>query len=630
MTLAHHFLRRMIRLLSVVGGPVLLAGGMLIYAASFRLPSGRIMPGLDPAIWLAADVYREHGLEFGRDIVHVFGPLGRLMYPVAGNGRLMQACWVAVCLHAMLLAGLCAHAIARRRYVAVTGILLISALFLFENPNLREAKVYTVCLVLWMLDLLSPRRGIGLIPAAVSAVFVFAKFNMALTLVPLMLLQIGIAWVGRLQRWWCAAKLAVFTVVATAIAASSFSSWQSIWWWVRRSMDIAAGNSEAMSNVCPEGSVAVALVVICVTVALGLASPRGARREGLAWLVLVSVPVFVEFKHGFVRAGPHVTAFFSFLPVVAATRLLGRPSRPIAALVGLSVVLNAVGPGLSGRPFTVERWLRGPRWEGIRIMVSGKTFEARQAQWSRSALEAAALTPSELAAIGDATVEFVPSDITPLFGTSLRWRPSPFFQHILIRSLNADSVNARHTMGPLAAERLVVGWETIDSVHPFDRCPLTFRALLASYRPITLERDRLLLERSPPRRVDLIPLGSARVRWMSNCAIPQSSQMVFAAVRTHRTAMGRIMRALYRTPPVYIRFEDGSRRRFVPATAPHGLVVSRQPLSLGHLRHLMEHGSPPPGCLPHRTMRLVPPSRVKHFADEVQVEFFELSIKPNE
>lgn len=610
-------------------GPLFLLGAAVAYWLSFDLPTCPLRPGLDPSIWLAANIHSRHGLEMGRDLAHVFGPLGRLVYPVAGHGHLRQAHLLAAALSLVFVASLVAHSLSARRWAGPAVLLATSAFFLFRDPRLTEGMVYTVVLTLWILDLVQPRVGYGLVAAAVSAVFAFAKFNMALTLVPVTALALALARHRGAGLGGLAARAGAFLVPAVAVAHASFSSVESLALWVGRSMDIAGGNSEAMSSTCPDGELALALLIVALTAALALVGGPRDPLSGLVWLVLVAVPLYTEFKHGFVRADRHVYFFFSFMPCLAATRLLAGASPLALSLVLVSGALNAAGPGIRFEPFTVREWASRAHAHGLRLLWQGSHLERAQVQEDAENLRTSALLPWELETLGGATVDFMPSDHTPLYGTSLHWRPRPFFQDILVRSLRADSTNAHHLASAQAASWVVWEWRCDDGVHPFHRCPLTYRTLLEQYRFVRgpAASPRLLLGRGRALSVTLSPLDSTVVRWGRGISIPPSPHMVTASVRVGRTLPGRLLKVAFRTPPVYLVFEDGSRWRFIPATAPHGLVVSGMPLCLAHVAYLWREGRPHPESATHTRMKFVAPHTVKHFSDEISVVFWAVHVE---
>jgi hypothetical protein len=597
------------------------------YVASFSLPVRTLKPGIDASIWYAANTYRDYGLEMGEDLVHVFGPLGWLAYPIAGFNHLLPTFLASTALQALFLASLVVFALRRRASLATSLLLLVCSIFFFADPQHLETMLYGILLTWWILDLAFPWTGFGLLASAVSAVFAFAKFNMAATLTPLLCIHCLVSMIPYGRSWRrIGANLTAFLVPALVIAASTFSSPSPLLLWIRRSMDIAAGNSEAMSILAPGSQVVLALVEIGIIVALGiLRGGQGSRLPGVAWLSLVSVPVFFEFKHGFVRADGHVYAFFTLAAVVAATRLLLDPPRCAFPLVIVAVLAASIGPGVTYAPITPAGWVQGLRLEGVRMLAHWREFEHEQVERDHAMLGSVALSDAELHIIGNETVELIPHDVTPLIGTSLRWRPSPYFQHILIRSLLADSINARHLGSPNAAEFVVWTWHDQDGVHPMDRCPLTHRAFLDRYRLVSKTGVRLLLRRGAGGSVRMEPLGSLHGSWGSRIEIPASPHMVVATVAVKRSTLGRLLRILYRVPPAYVAFDDGTERRFIPTTAAHGLVVSREPLNPTHFRHLLEKGLPHPLCPSHRTMCLSQSGRGRHFVDEVRIEFFALA-----
>jgi hypothetical protein len=621
MSLSRQNLRRTLFLFSVV-----------VSIAAFELPSGQVRHGLDPSIRYAANVYGDHDLEFGRDLVHVFGPLGYITYPMAGKHHLLHTWLTATLLRFLFIGAMTFFALKTGKVVDASLILVVSAFFFSQQVRVHESHVYGTCLLLFLLDLRLRGSWLGYIGAVVAAFFAFVKFNMFVTLVLLFLSQIAVArlfFKEPLTR--TLTKNAVFIAGFLTLARLYFDSPSSFTLWIVRSWGIATGNSEAMSLPAQDGELVTAAITIVLFFTTGYLLIRSEGRSfGISWMVLAIIPFFFEFKHGFVRADRHILSFFFFAPVAVASSLVFGSGRQLKWVLLGAVILAALGPSVRRRPPDPFKWVSGLRFNGARLLLRVEEIEKRYEKRNKQLLQQGGLSAWERSRIRGHTVDFVPQDVTFIDGTDATWRPSPFFQYLLVRNTGADSINRRHIESEDAAEFMIMRWIALNGIHPWYWAPATYEAVLNNYSVVGRTDDRLLLQRIPSYRLQRVFLSATTARWKTPIFVPESAHMVIASIRLTPSFFGRVLKAAYSLPPVYVTIDSTTTYRFVPSTAPNGLVVSHVPGGLLQFEYLLKHGRIPPMSKHVNSMTVWSEGSSASFRDCIEISFYEIQIHPRD
>ncbi len=169
-----------------------------------------------------------------------------------------------------------------------------------------------------------PRYRLHVIPAALTGIAVFIKFNMTMALTATLIAYSFIAWINDHRRVFIPATILVtFLSVVGVTGIGEFSSPSGFVAWLDGSLQLSASNSEAMSIPAPVAEVILATAIAGIMLLLfGELRRRGTGRESVLWGVLGGILSFFSFKHGFVRGDVHIYYFFLFMPALAASSLL--------------------------------------------------------------------------------------------------------------------------------------------------------------------------------------------------------------------------------------------------------------------------------------------------------------------
>lgn len=533
---------------------------------------------------------------FGADVAFTYGPLGRLLYPVDMGNHLRQASLLrfafavafALVLARMLRSagGSLVFAAAALAQVAAFALGLDLPYFGFEYQ-----LMLLLPLLAWVA--LEARSPAGLATAAaVATLALVAKTTLGLGCVA----AVGTAGaLAAVHRDWRLPAAASAAGAATLVAAAClfFPSPGDALSWMRASLDIAGGYSEAMSF---EGRWGLTLAGAASLLAfLGLVAWLLMRRSRAGSLALVfAAPVFLAYKHGFVRQdGFHVPVFFTFAAAVLgllATRVeRGRPRAAVLAGLGVAVALA----------FPARHAYRQEKLFLLRP-VSGWSGAANLAAWltlgdmrlSRTKhLLAGDVAPGLRQETGD-DLGVVPWELGVCFANGIDCVPNPTLQTFAAYTHRLDLVTARHYGGATAPRFVLLGAGALDGKQLAFETPATWRALTDCYRIAAVQPgpDLLLVRRAGPCMRPETPLGSVSARFEQSVPVPASEAPVLAVIPLDLTLVGRAVRLVHRIPPVYLdivlRSGLARRIRLVPDTARNGLPLDLVPRLPGEFRDI--------------------------------------------
>ena len=539
---------------------------------------------------------------FGAEVAFTYGPLGRLLYPVDMGSHLRQASLLRFAFAIAFALGLARilRRADRPEVLAAAAVFQVAAFALGLDSRIFGFE-YQLMLLLPLLTWLAleGRSATGLAAAAaVATLAVFAKTTLGAGWIAAVGAAAALAALRR--DWRLPAAAAVAATAALAAAAwLLFPSPGELLPWLRASLDLAGGYSEAMSLGGLWGlTVAGAASLLAF---LGLGAWLLARRSPAGSLALVfAAPVFLAYKHGFVRQDAlHTAVFFTFLAGVLGLLALaagaGRGRTVALAGAGLAVILAVPArhrhPDHSGFPL---RAVAG--WAGATNLAAWLTLDdLRRARTAD--LLAADVAPGLREATGD-ELGVVPWELGYCFANGIDCVPSPTLQTFAAYTHRLDQATARHYAGASAPRFVIVAPEALDGKHVAFEAPATWRALAECYRlaPVQPAPDLLLTRRPGPCLRPETPLGAMPARFDEWLPVPPSEAPVSAAVPLDLTPLGHLARSLHRIPPVYLDLVQRSgltwRVRLVPDTARNGLPLDLAPRRGWELREIFQGRTP--------------------------------------
>jgi hypothetical protein len=544
-------------------------------------------PDLDGSWQTGLALAAHQGLDFGRDVVFTYGPLGYLLQvELIHRDQAMLGLFFGLAVHVAAVALLLR--VSLRSLGPVLGVLaaFAAARLLATGAPYRAEPVF----LLWALEALRPQSarawGASLAwlgpPAAI--VFLYIKVNIGAAALAAVI--VGVAALGLERRrlaifagWSLFCLLALWLVAGQPLGALPDYLWHS--------KEIASGYAGALGLPVPaqwRWTPAVALIVLAIVgmLAWRLTAlwPDGRRRGALLCVAIVS---FFVWKEGFVRANPDVffeCALALVLAVGAPRARLQTAAIALVPLVGFFAVTQNSLTYFSPRAgFDHLR-------DGARMTLSAARFH-RQVRAKRAELRALyGFDAPTLAALSGHTVDVDPQENTVFFAyPELRWRPLPVLQAYAAYTPALDDLDATRLSAAAAPERIlrqtrgsVAGVPVaVDGRNAAWDPPRAKVALLCHYAGERAAGAWQVLRRVPDR--------CGAQRRLSEVSAPAGTAVAIPPAPAPDTAvlvriggaepglLARLTETLYRIGPVTVQLDQG-RARLVAATAASSHILS--------------------------------------------------------
>jgi hypothetical protein len=447
-------------------GEILL--GLLLFVLAFSFPAKPLLE-LDSS-WRQALAYFLHrGFPFGESIVFTYGPLGFLM----GNtymGLYYEAYLVWQTLFSALAAALI---VGLARPLAGVSRFVYFIFFALWGVGYGDALHMIVIAYLgWMLlNLAEDDRG-KLRPGLVGsllAVLALIKFTN--------LLFAGFVVVMVCLHDWLKGRRPQAGTLLGCFAGVFLFGWMLLGQsllalipYALNSLEISSGYQAAMGLPTPEGQLTKALLVMAGIggYVLWHLCSQPDRLRALARLLILAAFLFLNWKHGFVRADGHMLGFFycALVPVVAFPVLFREELRhrwiPRLCLVwaGVFCILGMRGTFTSSIDYafsiTNER-LTQNLGKMADLKRTRGDLEGAVSHWEREAkLEK---TQSR---VGDASLDVLGFEQAIALFNGFNYTPRPTFQSYSAYTPKLSALNAAYLAGEDAPDFLLLKLQTID------------------------------------------------------------------------------------------------------------------------------------------------------------------------
>jgi hypothetical protein len=554
-------------------------------------PIVSIVPATGPDPSWAAGLYMAHGegLQFGRDIVFTYGPLGFLEVPVLYE----QTMWMLAFAYQLLLHVALAISlvwVARRAFpLALAAAVCYVLLVIGRLEAVPVLLAFVWCFV--ALGERPPRFAVQVVTiggGVLAAVELLGKANYGIVVLAMVALTLlGLPDRRRTMPLFLAVASCAFALCWLA-AGQDLSSLPDF---ASRSAEVISGYSSAMgadiAAVAWKRIAAFAAIALLLAGAL-LATRRDPLPRRLASCGMVALFAFAAFKQGFVRQGigntPEFFVLIAAAGLVVASRLPRLPYR--AAALALAAPLAAVAllalptPSLwdSLKPQAHVEYLR----QGVDALLSPGERDRLISGARRSMRATYRLEPSVVRALGGRSVHIDPWEAGVAWAYGLSWHPLPVMQSYVAYTPQLDRLNAAALSGadgPAAILReapIEAGGASADHRYPGWESPAAMRAMLCHYRPSRTGRRWELLERAADRCGPARPFGVVHAMTGQPISIPApaASEIVFARVEGIGVSGWESLRtALYRADERTATLGARGSWKLVPATAEDGLLL---------------------------------------------------------
>ena len=522
----------------------------------------------------------EEGLQWGREVVFTFGPLGYLKHPTfwyESTGTLAIA------------------------YTFVTRVALAGALWYFGRAAFGRVGAAVVALVVvpfvqhplpplvfgWAMWLLVRERtsrawlAFAVCAGVIGGLELLVKVNIGVLLVAL-----GGATVAFAPR----DRLRCVLVWAASVAAGLVAGWLATG---QRLLDlndylinagrIASGYSMAMLSATPSLAwhYSAALIIFGILAyAAWSATATAPTRARVGALAVALVLSFVAFKNAFVRQDqPHAAEYFALLlpALVVIPWARARRATGVIAVAGvLLVMMGLTARRLDDVVSPVDR--AGEAWEDVSLLGRPAERDRWVARLREHMQDLYKLDPAIVELLRGHRVHVEPYETAIVWAYDLAWRPAPVYQSYQAYTHELDRLNEELLLGSAAPSRILVGrQESVDGRVAAWESPAAVRAILCRYQAILERGDWLVLGRAEDRCGDERLIASRRARWGESVPDPPPRRDGIVMVRVHGAGPGlweRVRSALFKGHERSVELnDDGAWHPFVPGTAESGLLL---------------------------------------------------------
>jgi hypothetical protein len=592
--------------------PVAVWGGLIVALLGWRVGMNTPGVGLDSS-WNAALAMGVHdGLQWGKQLVWTYGPLGFLQTQLVWfSGQAVLSFLYSGLIYTVFCVGL-VWALGRRLplLLACVGAFVAVAVLPLLELSLLSALIASF----WLLEAgaeRTPRQLDAFVVAA--AAFAAPAALIKLSTGPLVPLVLLLALIGaRAGARRIVAYLAILAVLLLALWFATGQSLGDVPAFVERTLQISGGYSSAMlrsTDVAPWKVTAATVAMVASTLLLVGAAWRGRYRDRLGrWTatIVVALVAFAIYKEGVVRVDAgHLTVYFAnacilwvavgfgagrsrWLPAVAvAVFAISLPLRPDGAQNNLNVVDNVRLAVESARSL-VDPGRREATMEGGRVSM--------QATY--------AIPPEALAALRGRTVAVEPWEAGAAWAYELDWQPQPVFQNYSAYTSELDRLNAATIEDPDGPERLLrdapaavtAEFPTPDLDNRFGGWdpPEQARAVLCNFAPLFTDERWQVLGRVPDRCGPERSLGTVEAAAGEAVPVPRPGPRSVIFVRIGGagvTGLERVQTFLFHAGSRHATVNGVARYRLIPETAGDGLLLRAAPELTGPGSGVVEAGA---------------------------------------
>ena len=559
---------------------------VLIALAAFTFPRPPTLE-LDASWRMTMGYAFAHGLQMGKDLVFTYGPLGFVM----GKTYWGQLFWEMIAFQALqsVLAAWLLVSVGRR-LPGLQRVAFIAFAILFGVVYEDALEMIVIALLGWRLirkaDKDSPRTG--WFSAVLLALYGAIKFTNLLLAGFAVAIAVALALYRRAPR--------IAAGIATVFAGATVALWLlcgqnplHIPAYLLASLEVSSGYNNGMSLPTPQAPFISGLVVAGLLVlALAFHLCTSKRRSlAIATTALCAAFLFLNWKHGFVRADGHMIGFFicALLPITAFPRLFGVTNRWITYLVLLPAGLLAVLgidqalPGMARGIFAQQQdrvWgniQSFAHWQEFRDGLRAKMHDQRVQNDLHDVRDH----------IGGATIDVLGFEQAVALFNKFNYRPRPVFQSYSAYNAPLARRNLDYYASAGAPEFALLKIQTIDNRLASMDDPLLLNYFLHSYDYVLEEKGWQLWHRRPdapaaervaPRRLRTVSASVGQSVDLGDL----SQQPLWVTVDIRPSLLGRIRDFIYKQPLVHIVVEDTaggtSRYRLPPDAGRAGFMLN--------------------------------------------------------
>lgn len=581
------------RWLAHLGSSAPYVTAMVISLAFLTFPRYSLFPDVESA-WNSVLVYAHvHGLQFGKDIVYPYGPLGFLLIPTftasTGGGRLCFDVLLCVTVSSAL------SLLAWRAKPGWRLLILGSFLLVVTNkPYGVQDLLIDFGLLAWgLLCFLEHGRRLSVYVVVFALLAAFSTLAKVTWLVSgtATLCALTIDLVLRKQQRAAVGLLACYTGGLLLFWAWGGQAFGNLASFLTTGLALCRDYDLTMS-CAPRGS--LFLPALCATIlAAGLTLFRGAmafdqedggnarvRRWVLTgWLLFM---LFLGWKHGWVRADQHHNFLFVGFLVLFFLVLETLPLS-VKSLRFYCQCVGGLGAGLALVLLQMSTQPGGLKWGSMFTQTARTIGTVVHPQKYLSGMQADLASqrktmdlPGIKRTIGDAGIDVFGNFQTHAVLSGLNLQPRPVFQSYAVYNATLMKLNEDYYFGSRPPAYVLTTLEPIDNRFAALEDSFVFRDLLINYEPCAVEQGFVLMKQRTKERPRMTLVREGSIRAGEKIELAEfGADNLWMEFEPRISALGRVRGALYQLPALRLDVFTGWPTNAVKHfTAPAPMVAA--------------------------------------------------------
>jgi hypothetical protein len=560
-------------------------------------------PTLDSSWIIGLNIASLENLQFGKDIIFTFGPLGFLWTPLLLNYHLWVSSLVIILITHFLVIGCIFNVIKKAfeklnyRYTFVPMLICVIPILIFANPLYIEYKLLIIAsLILYLIltdsSSLKERPYVFIFIGLLLSIATLIKFNAFFMSTSIMVMFFLCCILVKKNLKYGTYLLTTYFIFLISIWIVTGQDIYNLVNYFYNGIEISNGYTEALSYPGPGWQVFLGIFCLCIFIFTIIPSAKESKKNVLVFLLLNLGILLVSFKHGFIRQDGHQLIFFQIclllfllLSILIYSYSSDRKLKSVNyfnvfLIISLLLTLYHLAPWLLNDSINnkYQDYVLSEK-----MVDDPGLFEEQVIAHKNLVRDYYPLDKSITKYLENKTVDIFPWDISLAWAYGLEWSPRPIFQSYSAYTQNLDRINSRHLIGNNSPNNILYSFKSIDERYPpFDE-PATFRNVLCNYSFVNKSGEFLLLTNNPRtiNKGSEVNLGELNSPMGSIISIPKYNEgYVFGYIDVEYSFIGKIIKLFYKSSPCSIQFKFSDNLyskefRFIPDVAKNGVFLSQ-------------------------------------------------------